>query len=168
MCRKRSECKAMPIRCASKALIIKDDHILLNRCRNDSQQIYYDLPGGGQHPYETLEEALIREVKEETGNTVRVKRFAGLAEEIYTNEQLRQTYPDYTHRIIHFFVAEVCGDQRDPISEKDYQMEDSEWIPISAVVTLPRLCPSRLQPILQDVLRTNQPVYLGTELIDES
>ena len=161
----------MRTRLSTLCYIEKDEkYLMLHRIvkKNDVNKDKWIGVGGHFEDGESPEECVIREVKEETGYTVRVKRFAGLAEEIYTNEQLRQTYPDYTHRIIHFFVAEVCGDQRDPISEKDYQMEDSEWIPISAVVTLPRLCPSRLQPILQDVLRTNQPVYLGTELIDES
>jgi len=80
----------MPIRCTSKAIIVRDGRILLNRCRQLNGRIYYDLPGGGQHTYETLEDALIREVREETGYTVRVVRFAGMAEEIYTSALMRE------------------------------------------------------------------------------
>ena len=53
----------MSIRCASKAVIIHNDSVLLNQCRDESGRIYYDLPGGGQHVYESLEEAVVREVK---------------------------------------------------------------------------------------------------------
>ena len=84
----------MSIRSAAKAIIIKDDQILLNRCRHKDGSIYYDLPGGGQHKYESLEAAVLREVKEESGFDVTIRRFAALAEEIYTNEKLRAQYPD--------------------------------------------------------------------------
>ena len=38
----------MAIRCAIKAIIIKNGAILLNRCKGEDGDIYYDLPGGGQ------------------------------------------------------------------------------------------------------------------------
>ena len=157
----------MAIRCASKALIINEDCVLLNRCRREDGSVYYDLPGGGQHIYETLEEALIREVKEETGYEVRVIRFAALAEEIYTDEDVRQVYPDYTHRIFHIFVAELSSQERKLPTEKDFEMEESVWIPIAEIPELPELCPSRLQPVMSRVLESERPVYLGTEYITE-
>ena len=82
----------MSIRSGAKAIIIKDGRVLLNRCRHEDGTIYYDLPGGGQHPYESLEDAVRREVMEETGFEVSVLRFAALAEEIYTDEGLRTHY----------------------------------------------------------------------------
>lgn len=157
----------MAIRCASKALIINEDCVLLNRCRREDGSVYYDLPGGGQHIYETLEEALIREVKEETGYEVRVIRFAALAEEIYTDEDVRQAYPDYTHRIFHIFVAELSSQERKLPTEKDFEMEESVWIPIAEIPELPELCPSRLRPVMRWVLETESPIYLGTEYITE-
>ena len=83
----------MAIRCAAKALIVHEGKILLNRCRHSDGSVYYDLPGGGQHPFESMEEAVRREVLEETGMSVCVVRFAAMAEEIYTSEVLRQKYP---------------------------------------------------------------------------
>ena len=157
----------MAIRCASKALIINEDCVLLNRCRHEDGSVYYDLPGGGQHIYETLEEALIREVKEETGYEVRVIRFAALAEEIYTDADVRQAYPDYTHRIFHIFVAELSSQERKLPTEKDFEMEESVWIPIAEIPELPELCPSRLRPVMRWVLETESPIYLGTEYITE-
>ncbi len=155
----------MSIRSAAKAIIIKDDQILLNRCRHKDGSIYYDLPGGGQHKYESLEAAVLREVKEESGFDVTIRRFAALAEEIYTNESLRQQYPDYTHRILHIFLAEVTGDHQDAPTEKDYGMEESEWIPIDRIPLLPEIRPQGLQRALPQILTTEAPVYLGTEFL---
>ena len=140
---------------------------MLNRCRREDGSVYYDLPGGGQHIYETLEEALIRVVKEETGYEVRVIRFAALAEEIYTDADVRQAYPDYTHRIFHIFVAELSSQERKLPTEKDFEMEESVWIPIAEIPELPELCPSRLRPVMRWVLETESPIYLGTEYITE-
>ena len=51
----------MSIRNTSKALIVKENRVLLNRCRLEKTvEIYYDLPGGGQQLFETMEEAVIR------------------------------------------------------------------------------------------------------------
>ena len=36
----------MAIRCASKAIILKDGSVLLNRCKRADGTVYYDLPGG--------------------------------------------------------------------------------------------------------------------------
>lgn len=95
------------IRCTAKAIVVRDGCILLNRCRKRDGSVYYDLPGGGQHVYESMEQAVVREVLEETGYAVKNLRFAALAEEIYTDDALRQKYPDYTHRVMHIFLAEV-------------------------------------------------------------
>lgn len=65
----------MPIRCESKAMIIHHGRVLLNCCQHENGDGYYNLPGGGQNVYESMEQALIREVKEETGYTVRLMRF---------------------------------------------------------------------------------------------
>ena len=153
----------MAIRCAAKAIIIRQGQVLLNRCVQDDGSIYYDLPGGGQHQYESMEEAVVREVKEETGYEVEVRRCVALAEEIYTDPNLQEQFPDYTHRILHIFLAEITQEERETPVEKDYQMEDSEWIPLEAVADLPRLCPDRLRERVMEVLEAENVVYLGTE-----
>lgn len=87
----------MAIRNSAKALSVSGNKIYVNRCVTQKGEIYYDLPGGGQHMFETMEEAVIREVLEETGYQVKVIRFAALAEEIndyletgvYINEFIR-------------------------------------------------------------------------------
>lgn len=155
----------MSIRSAAKAIIIKENQILLNRCRHKDGSVYYDLPGGGQHKYESLEDAVIREVKEETGFDVIIRGFAALAEEIYTDEGLRERFPDYTHRILHIFLAEIADEHPDAPTEKDYGMEESEWIAIDQIPNLPEIRPKGLQQKLPRLLAAESPVYLGTEFL---
>ena len=156
----------MAIRCASKAIIISNNCVLLNRCVRGDGSVYYNLPGGGQPQYETMEQAVIREVKEETGYDVRILRFAALAEEIDTDEKLRKSYPSYTHRIMHIFLAEIEGDRKELPSEKDFEMEKSEWIPVDEISELPEICPPSLRNKLAEILAADAPVYLGTEYLD--
>ena len=148
------------IRCSSKALLIRGDQILLNCCAYADGTPYYDLPGGGQVPYESMEEALHREILEETGYTARIERFAALSEEIYDDPALREKYPDYCHRILHIFVAQALEQVEAP-SDLDFQMHGRRWFPIDEADALPIL-PVTLRGRLREVISAVHPVYLGT------
>lgn len=156
----------MAIRCAAKALIVKDGCILLNRCRHTDGRVYYDLPGGGQHQYESVEDAVLREVREETGIDIRILRFAALAEEIYTDEGLRQKYPDYSHRMMHIFLAQPVNETSGVPSEKDWGMEESEWISLDCAESLPEVRPMRIKDCIRRIVDGGETVYLGTEYVD--
>lgn len=155
----------MAIRCAAKALVVKDGRVLLNRCRRSDGSVYYDLPGGGQHQYESMEEAVRREVREEAGIEIRILRFAALAEEIYTDEELRRKYPDYSHRMMHIFLAEPTGSLSGMPTEKDWGMEESEWISIDEVEGLSEVRPMKIQNRIREIIEGGAPVYLGTEYV---
>lgn len=58
---------------AVRAIIIEGDKLLVMH-RNKSGSQYYTLVGGRVHDNETLEQALVREVLEETGMTVTAAR----------------------------------------------------------------------------------------------
>ena len=156
----------MAIRNASKAVIIKNGSILLNKYKHEDGRIYYELPGGGQNTYENLEQTVVREVKEETGYDIRVDRFVALAEEIYTDEALREKFPEYTHRIFHIFKAEIIGSERAEPTETDYEMECSKWIPLKNAEQLKENGPSYLEKILFACENGNAPCYLGTKYKD--
>lgn len=57
------------VRVAARALILRDEAVLLQVCTIGGREVYL-LPGGGQEPGETLAEAVVREVREETGLVV--------------------------------------------------------------------------------------------------
>ena len=156
----------MAIRCISKAVILLNDSVLLNKCKREEGKIYYSLPGGGQNIYETLEQAVVREVKEETGYDVCVNGFIALLEEIYTNNDIRAKFPTYTHRISHIFHASLISDKKEVPIEKDFEMEDSVWMPLSNMEQLREVCSPWLINLLRNLKNGNMPMYLGTEYID--
>lgn len=80
----------MAIRNAAKAIIIENGKVLLNKCIGKCNEIYYDLPGGGQNQFEEMEDAVKRECLEESGYRIEIIRFAALAEEIYDDSELRK------------------------------------------------------------------------------
>src|SRR5947209_5604810 len=57
------------------ALIFDGEHILLARRRDID---WWNLPGGGMEVGETVDEAIVREVCEETGLEVRVEQLVGV------------------------------------------------------------------------------------------
>lgn len=151
----------MAIRNAAKAIILHNDKILVNRCVTAQNEEYYDLPGGGQNQYETMEEAVIREVYEETGYKVRIIRFLALAEEIYDNAELRAKYYDYSHRVLHIFLAELVSDTCSEATEIDFQQEESKWMSFDEIDNV-KFRPIQLSGRIKDLVCNNHPQYLGS------
>jgi len=75
-------------------LIIEDGKVLLGRRRDID---WWNLPGGGMESGETVDEALRREVLEETGLVVRVGRLVG----VYSKPQKQE--------VVLAFLCEVEG-----------------------------------------------------------
>ena len=73
------------------AIIVKNNLILLiHRFRGGKE--FFVLPGGGVEDNETIEEALIREIKEETNYDAKI------------NRKLLERYNEFDDRIHHYFL----------------------------------------------------------------
>ena len=155
----------MSIRSTAKAVIIKDGKILLNKCRDNKNGDYYSLPGGGQHQYETLHDAVVRECLEETGYTVIPVRFAALCEEICMSEEYRKKYPDYTHKMYHIFICEAADEKIKMPTEKDDMQINSEWLEINSLEHT-RLLPKAVGNNIKNIINNISPMFLGSEFID--
>ena len=150
----------MAIRSAAKAIIVHEGKVLLNRCTGHLGGTYFDLPGGGQRQFETLEEAAIRECLEETGRLIKIVRFAALCEEIFDDAALREKFLDYTHRIHHIFLAELANEQVLPPTETDFQQDESQWVHMDEV-PLVDLRPKLIRDHFLQILKSHTPLYLG-------
>jgi len=156
----------MAIRNAAKAIIVKGGKVLLSKYISEKKGIYYELPGGGQIQFETMEEAVVRECMEETGYQVKVVRLAAIAEEIYDDIKLRNQYPDYVHRIHHIFIAEISGTKSYDVTEADINQVGCVWMDICEVHTI-NLLPRHLKDNLIQILDSENPLYLGVVHVDE-
>jgi ADP-ribose pyrophosphatase YjhB (NUDIX family) len=94
------------LRVGASAVIFDEtrEKVLVTR-RSDNGR--WCLPSGAVDPGETVEEACIREVLEETGLRVRVTRLIG----VYSSPDMLVVYPDGNkwHLIAFSFEAEVVG-----------------------------------------------------------
>lgn len=87
------------------ALIRQGDQILLVQRKRPPFAGYWSLPGGSVELGESVEEALIREVREETGLEVGVSRLLGYADGIQHDPDGRVQY----HHVMLYFEACVTG-----------------------------------------------------------
>ena len=94
--------------------------------------------------------------------SVRIIGYGGVAEEIFDDPVLRKQYPDYSHRILHLFRAELMSETREKASETDFSMQECQWIDLNEVQALSELVPHQLTEVLPELLNGNTPIYLGT------
>lgn len=108
-------------------IIIQDDKVLLS----PQFGIGHDLPGGGMELEETAEQALIREVKEETGYDVEVVKFADMRENFFVWHPIDSTHHKFYHSICLYYVCKIIGGELSTIgfdkAEKKYA-QLAEWI----------------------------------------
>lgn len=126
----------------------------------DQQGDWYLIPGGGQHPGETLPEALQRECAEEIGTTVEVGDLCLVREYRSANHEFAAQDPTF-HQVELFFVCTVpadyvphCGAGADP------GQVGVAWLPL-ADLTRYRLYPKLFQTLLAHGLPTGGVRYLG-------
>ncbi|WP_187412974.1 NUDIX domain-containing protein [Streptomyces sp. WAC01526] len=149
------------IRTSAKAVILHEGQVLLMRANWDDQECYF-LPGGGQHPGESLGDAVRREVDEETGLTITVERLLWLREYIGANHD-RPVLEAKTHRIEAIFL---CTPTSDPHQLGGHAQDDAqtglEWVPLGKVPDL-NLLPHAIRQPIADLAETRPAPdsYLG-------
>jgi len=112
-------------------IIIEGEKILLS-----PQWDGYDFPGGGVEKGETLEEALLREVKEETGLTVKKGGIIACEQDFFKSWYYKDVF---CHSILMYFLCtnpegEISTDGFDEL-EKEY-MKKAEWVDIDKIDNL--------------------------------
>lgn len=117
-------------------IIEKDGKILLVK-RNFPPKGKLDIPGGYVDKNESLEDAAIREVKEETGFDV--KLIQKLGEYDYFDKQEKTAY---------VFIGEIIGGKlKESIEGKPI------WVKPKKITSKNLSCPQQFIPILKDYLK---------------
>lgn len=105
------------------AVIINEQkEVLLVKLTYGRAQNKYLIPGGLLEAGETLEEGLIREIKEETGLDIKPKGIIGIRSMIRKINNLTDIYT--------IFVCDIVSDPT-VIGTNDPEIADLQWIPIS-------------------------------------
>jgi 8-oxo-dGTP diphosphatase len=148
-----------PIRNAARALILRDNNILLLRKDGYEQGERFALPGGGQDLGETLEQALHRECMEEIGTRVEIRDLVYVADTF----KPRDTSPPGTRHLVEFlFACTVPGDYAPKNGHHpDKHQVEVVWASLDELAGMP-LYPRSLAPHLADSRKNTGAVYLGT------
>lgn len=102
------------------AAIFNEKGELLLQKRGDKKK--WGLPGGALELGETLDEAVIREVKEETGLEIKTKSLIG----VYTGPDYNVSYPngDLTQPVAVLFGVEITGGElTDKVDEETLELK---------------------------------------------
>jgi len=107
--------RAYPIApiCAVGAIIFKHDSVLLVQRGNAPGYGKWSIPGGAVHLGESLEDAVIREVREETRLRIRPIQIGKVVDRIYKDGSGRIQY----HFVIVDYLCEVLEGEPQPSSD---------------------------------------------------
>ena len=146
------------IRNAARALIIRQDRILLLRKQGGGRPERFALPGGAQDPGESLIDALNRECVEEIGTTVEVRDLVHVADFI----KLRDTQPPTRRHVVDFlFLCEVPDDYSPRNGERpDRHQVEVVWVDLARLAQTP-LFPHYLSSCIPNLGEMNKARYLG-------
>lgn len=110
------------------AIIIEDEYILF--ASNEKEKYYYSI-GGGVHMGESAEEAVIREVYEETGVKYEIERLAFIHENFFIGDGSLEGKE--CHEIAFYFLMKPRGTRK--LNSNSYNTEGVKenmyWLPIN-------------------------------------
>ncbi len=109
------------------AAIRYEDMVLLVQAHSTGK---YMFPGGGVEPGERLEEALLREVREETGLDVEVERFAAFQESFFYYDPGDSAY----HAYLFFYHCHPLNLDPHGLNRLiDEEAEQPAWVPLASL-----------------------------------
>ncbi len=147
------------IRNAVRAVIVRNDQVLLQKKAGGDRGERYALPGGAQNLGETLAQALKRECLEEIGSTVEILDLMNVADHFKT----RDTDPPSTRHMVEFLFR--CTVPDDYVAHNGIKPDKSQidvvWVNMAHLAAMP-LYPESLSHWLPEGILRDTAVYLGT------
>lgn len=113
----------MKIRDSEKAIIVQGNKLLICKFEN-SDDVFYLLPGGGQEAGEVLDEAVKRECFEETGYDIEVKDII-FVRECFIDKDI--------HRVEYMFSCDIIGRKQNFHSNMDKIQLGIEWLELKSL-----------------------------------
>ena len=137
--------KSLVFRPAVFGIIIKEENILLVPTRHG-----YSLPGGAIENGESFEDALEREVYEETGLQAKISQLLTTSQDFYVSVNDRKAYQSI---IFIFLCKELTGEvstaQFSEYEQKYYKK--AEWIPFSNEEKIVNAYPHGISELLKNI-----------------
>lgn len=147
------------IRNSVKAIIVKNGKLLTMK-GIDNKGDYYLLPGGGQGFGETLQQALIRECKEEVNADVKVGELKFVRDYIAAHHEFAFVEKE-VHQVEFVFICELAGEENVGVGRTpDADQIGVEWLKIDELMKH-RLYPMAIREKIMNLEEEEQPVYLG-------
>lgn len=141
------------IRNSAKAIIFKEGCMAAIKI-SDNGDVFYIMPGGGQHSEEMLTDAVIRECAEELGVVVSVKDLAFVVEGLHG---------EAFHRVDLVFLCQYVADIPGAKIQGDTNQAGVEWLDINSLENQP-LYPSKLRKQIIHLYNSlPHDIYLGDE-----
>jgi 8-oxo-dGTP diphosphatase len=126
----------MNIRVGVNAVIVQNDAILVVEF-DDETGLHFNLPGGGVEEGESIQEALVREVVEETCAKVSVGPLLLVTE--YFPPRYQNLYGP-THKVGFFFECRLLADSQPHLPEQaDPNQVGVQWLPLANLPNAPLL-----------------------------
>ena len=146
------------IRNAVRAVIIRNNRILLVKKVYEDGSQKYSLPGGAQDPGEPLTTALMRECEEEIGTEVSIDSLLHVADWF----KPRNTIPPSTRHLVEFLFVCTVDDSYTPKngSRPDKHQLEVVWVELDRLHNIP-FHPRSLSAFLPSGQQNKAAIYLG-------
>jgi 8-oxo-dGTP diphosphatase len=114
-------------------IVIKDNKILLMYRKKDNEE-YWVFPGGGVENNETVEQAVLRELKEETTIDIKIEKL--LYHHILKNNDLSHDSDQYFYLCSYISGEPKLGDANEIREQDENNKFIPQWVPIDQIPNL--------------------------------